>query len=73
MTSQHFSLVVAVMKNIIVLPQLAKTTFFNFAYYPGPTSEFTGPSVGHNYIRKNGTNLPIVALNRSLQDLSIGI
>ena len=41
------------------------------AYYPGPTGEFTGPSVGHNYIRKNGTNLPIVALNRSPRDLSI--
>ena len=43
------------------------------AYYPGPTGEFTGPSVGHNYLRKNGTNLPIGALNRSLRDLSIGI
>ena len=31
MTSQHFSLVVKVMKNIIVLPQLAKTTFLNLA------------------------------------------
>ena len=42
-----------------------------FAYYPGPTGEFTGSSVGHNYLRKNGMNLPIVALNRSLRDLSI--
>ena len=49
------------------------TYFFIIAYYPGTTGEFTGPSVGHNYIRKNGTNLPIVALNRSLRDLSIGI
>ena len=33
MTTQHFSLVVVkVMKNIKVLPQLAKTTFFNLAY-----------------------------------------
>ena len=43
------------------------------AYYPGPTGEFTGPSVGHNYLRKNGMNLPIDALNRSPRDLSIGI
>ena len=43
------------------------------AYYPGPTVEFTGSSIGHNYLRKNGMNLPIVALNRSLRDLSIGV
>ena len=43
------------------------------AYYPSPTGEFTGSSVGHNYLRKNGMNLPIVALNRSLRDLSIGV
>ena len=35
------------------------------AYYPGPAGEFTGPSVGHNYLRKNVTNLPIDALDRS--------
>ena len=46
---------------------------FIYAYYPGPTGEFTGPSVGHNYLRKNGMNFPIGALNRSLRDLSIGI
>ena len=46
---------------------------FRLAYYPGPTGEFTGSSVGHKYLRKNGMNLPIVALNRSLQDLSIGV
>ena len=43
------------------------------AYYPSPTGEFTGSSIGHNYLRKNGMNLPIGALNRSLRDLSIGI
>ena len=43
------------------------------AYYPGPTGEFTGSSVGHNYLRKNGMHLRIVALNRSLRDLSIGV
>ena len=41
-------------------------------YYPGPTGEFAGPSVGHNYLGKNDMNLPIGALNRSLRDLSIG-
>ena len=49
------------------------TNWYKIAYYPGPTGEFTGPSVGHNYLRKNGTNLPIDALNRSPRDLSIGI
>ena len=44
-----------------------------YAYYPGPTGEVTGPSIGHNYLRKNGTNLPIDALNRSPRDLSIGL
>ena len=32
MTTQHFSLVVKVVKNMKVLPQLAKTTYFNLAY-----------------------------------------
>ena len=38
-----------------------------------PTGEFTGPSVGHNYLRKNVTNIPIDALDRSPCDLSIGL
>ena len=46
---------------------------FRYTYYSGPTGEFTGPSIGHNYLRKNGTNLPIDALNRSPRDLSIGL
>ena len=52
---------------------LRKVHMYLNAYYPGPTGEFTGSSVGHNYLRKNGMHLRIVALNRSLRDLSIGV
>ena len=47
--------------------------FLEYRLLSHPTGDFTGPSVGHNYLRKNDMNLPIGALNRSLQDLSIGI
>ena len=47
------------------IPKKEEWVIYQNAYYTAPTGKFTGPSVGHKYLRKHVTNIRRVPLDRS--------